>query len=150
MAFIIWAGFSESLIHLRLRLPCSLCSSHCSPSAFPCMYRSCVCLRAFALTFPSACNTLLPDITMAKSLVLFKSYIFPSVKSSLTILFKITTLIYAPSTLAMLEHACVLSRFSHVWLFETPPGSSVHGILQAIILECVAMPSSRGSSWPRD
>ena len=31
-----------------------------------------------------------------------------------------------------------------------PPGSSVHGILQARILEWVAMPSSRGSSWPRD
>ena len=32
----------------------------------------------------------------------------------------------------------------------SPPGSSVHGILQAKILEWVAMPSSRGSSWPRD
>ena len=31
-----------------------------------------------------------------------------------------------------------------------PPGSSVHGISQARILECVAMPSSRGSSRPRD
>ena len=30
------------------------------------------------------------------------------------------------------------------------PGSSVHGILQAQILEWVAMPSSRGSSQPRD
>ena len=30
-----------------------------------------------------------------------------------------------------------------------PPGSSVHGILQARILEWVAMPSSRGSSQPR-
>ena len=30
-----------------------------------------------------------------------------------------------------------------------PPGSSVHGILQARILEWVAMPFSRGSSWPR-
>ena len=30
------------------------------------------------------------------------------------------------------------------------PGSSVHGILQARILEWVAMPSSRGSSQPRD
>ena len=29
-----------------------------------------------------------------------------------------------------------------------PPGSSVHGILQARILEWVAMPSSRGSSQP--
>ena len=32
----------------------------------------------------------------------------------------------------------------------TPPGSSVHGILQARILEWVAMPSSLGSSQPRD
>ena len=31
----------------------------------------------------------------------------------------------------------------------SPPGSSVHGILQARILEWVAMSSSRGSSWPR-
>ena len=30
------------------------------------------------------------------------------------------------------------------------PGSSVHGILQAGILEWVAGPSSKGSSWPRD
>ena len=30
------------------------------------------------------------------------------------------------------------------------PGSSVHGILQATILEWVAMPSSKGSSQPRD
>ena len=47
--------------------------------------------------------------------------------------------------------ACVLSLscFSHVWLFATPrtvnpPGSSVHGILQARILEWTAMPSSGG------
>ena len=32
----------------------------------------------------------------------------------------------------------------------SPPGSSVHGISQGKILECVAMPSSRGSSQPRD
>ena len=32
----------------------------------------------------------------------------------------------------------------------SPPGSSVRGILQARILEWVAMPSSRGSSRPRD
>ena len=31
-----------------------------------------------------------------------------------------------------------------------PPGSSVHGILQARILEWVAIPFSGGSSWPRD
>ena len=32
----------------------------------------------------------------------------------------------------------------------SPPGSSVHGILRARILEWVAMPSSRASSRPRD
>ena len=31
-----------------------------------------------------------------------------------------------------------------------PPGSSVHGILQARILDWVAISFSRGSSWPRD
>ena len=32
----------------------------------------------------------------------------------------------------------------------SPPSSSVHGVLQARILTWVAMPSSGGSSWPRD
>ena len=32
----------------------------------------------------------------------------------------------------------------------SPPGSNVHGILQAVILECIAIPFSRESSWPRD
>ena len=32
----------------------------------------------------------------------------------------------------------------------SPPGSSVHGILQARILEWIAIPFSRGSSWSRD
>ena len=32
----------------------------------------------------------------------------------------------------------------------SPPGSSIHGILQARILEWVAMPFSRGLSKPRD
>ena len=32
----------------------------------------------------------------------------------------------------------------------SPPGPSVYGILQAKILEWVAVPFSRGSSWPRD
>ena len=32
----------------------------------------------------------------------------------------------------------------------SPPGSSVHRILQAKLLEWVAISSCRGSSWPRD
>ena len=49
----------------------------------------------------------------------------------------------------------MLSHFSRIQRFCEPtdcslPGSCVHGILQARILECVARPSSRGSSRPRD
>ena len=33
---------------------------------------------------------------------------------------------------------------------SSPPGSSAHGILQVRIIEWLAMPSSRGSSLPRD
>jgi len=33
---------------------------------------------------------------------------------------------------------------------SSPPGSFVHGILQARILEWLAIPFSRGSSPPRD
>ena len=36
------------------------------------------------------------------------------------------------------------------WTIYSPPGSSVHGISQARILECVAIPFSRGSSQPRE
>ena len=52
------------------------------------------------------------------------------------------------------HRTCVLSRFSRVQpalcnpMDCSPPGSSVHGILQGRKLEWVAMPSSRGSSYP--
>ena len=43
---------------------------------------------------------------------------------------------------------CVcVQLLSRVWLFAT---LSIHGILQARILECVAISSSSGSSQPRD
>ena len=52
------------------------------------------------------------------------------------------------------ERACMLSHFSRVQLCDpmdcSLPGSSVRGILQARILEWVAISSSRGSSQPRD
>ena len=53
-------------------------------------------------------------------------------------------------------HVCVSAKSLQSCLTLWDPmdysssGSSVHGILQARILEWVAMPSSRGSSWPRD
>ena len=47
---------------------------------------------------------------------------------------------------------CVLvtELFANPWPVATLPGSSVYGILQTRILELVAIPFSRGSSWPRD
>ena len=58
------------------------------------------------------------------------------------------------------ESACIVGRRRSevVQLYPTlcypvdcsPPGSSVHGILQARVLEWVAISSSRGSSQPRD
>ena len=51
-------------------------------------------------------------------------------------------------------HTCMLSHFSFLLLWDplecSPPGSSVHGILQARILEWVDVPYSSGSSWCRD
>ena len=61
-----------------------------------------------------------------------------------------------PAWLCFLHRSfCVRAQsLNHVWLFVTlrycsPLGSSVPGILQARILEGVAIPSSRGSSQPR-
>jgi hypothetical protein len=49
---------------------------------------------------------------------------------------------------------CVLSGFSRCLILSdpmdcSPPGSTVHGIFLAGILQWVARPSSRGSSLPR-
>ena len=53
-----------------------------------------------------------------------------------------------------LHHVCMLSRFSLIRLCNSmdcsPSASFVHEVLQGRILEWVAMPSSRGSSKPRD
>ena len=55
----------------------------------------------------------------------------------------------------MLRPVVTVKSLSHVQLFVTPvccspPGSSVHGILQARVLEWVAIAFSRGSSRPRN
>ena len=47
-----------------------------------------------------------------------------------------------------------VKSLSHVWLCDpmdcSPPGSSIHGIFKARVLEWSAISFSRGSSWPRD
>ena len=46
-------------------------------------------------------------------------------------------------------HVLSCQLFCHSMDYSRP-GSSLHGILQAKLLEWVVMPFSRGSSWPRD
>ena len=46
-------------------------------------------------------------------------------------------------------HVCSVVSNSLCPLDCSPPGSSIHGIFQARILEQVAISYSRGSSWPR-
>ena len=52
------------------------------------------------------------------------------------------------------SHSCTCAKLLRSSLFDpmncSPPGSSVPGIIQAKILEWVAMSSSRESSWPGD
>ena len=69
-------------------------------------------------------------------------------------IFKMIFKLFTCVCVCMCVCVCVLSCFSSVWLCDcmdcSPPGSSVHGILQARILEWFAMPSSSRSSWPGD
>ena len=57
------------------------------------------------------------------------------------------------SSRSLYSSVCSVSR-SYLTLYDpldyNPPGSSVQGILQARILEWVAISFSRGSSWSRD
>ena len=64
--------------------------------------------------------------------------------------------IFLGKILSLFLYACVRAKSIQLCLTLCDPkdcdlqGSSVHGILQARILEWVAVPSSRGSSLPRD
>ena len=69
----------------------------------------------------------------------------PGVRNNLKIRKK--TLLYAVCVHTKLLQSCLTLCDPKVC---SPPGFSVHGILQARTLEWVAMPSSRGSSWPRN
>ena len=66
---------------------------------------------------------------------------------------KIYIVYYIPGTVIGRLSVCLLTQ-SCLTLFDPMdynlPGSSAHGILQARILEWVAISYSRGSSWPRE
>ena len=49
----------------------------------------------------------------------------------------------------VLSHSVVSNCFATLWTVVRQASVVVHGILQARILEWVAISSSRGSSWPR-
>ena len=54
-------------------------------------------------------------------------------------------------TIVLISRASkVMLKILQATFLRVPPGSSVHGISQARILEWVAMPSSRGPAQPRD
>ena len=56
---------------------------------------------------------------------------------------------FIPGSHESVSHS-VVSNFLQTHGLCSPPGSFVHGILQARILEWVAIPFSRASSRPRD
>ena len=78
--------------------------------------------------------------------------IIPIFEHSCVLIWKLVQLIFTATTGSSV--AAVLVSQSCPTLCDpmncSPPGSSIHGILQARILEWIAIPFSRGSSWPRD
>ena len=65
-----------------------------------------------------------------------------------------TSVFSAPELLSPWGHSPHILSLGRLLLYDavdcSPPGCSVHGTLQARILEWVAVPFSRGSSRPRD
>ena len=82
----------------------------------------------------------------------FSLFVFSSCLESITYTYYSSTLVFI-IVLALCVCLCVLVAQSCLTLCNpmscTLPGSSVHGIFQARILEWVVMPFSRGSSPPR-
>ena len=78
---------------------------------------------------------------------IFSCLKFPKFCSSINLIHYINITISQVNDCAKLLQSCL----THCDLMDcSPPGSSVHGVLQERILEWAAIPFSRGSSWPRD
>ena len=92
-----------------------------------------------------------PDCTSISLACLIVS--FPSSYPLLWTVFSISVQLILKGDHSMRTVLCLVAQ-SYLTLCDptdcSPPGSSVHGILQARILEWVDMPSSRASSQPRD
>ena len=72
---------------------------------------------------------------------------WPTMVCSLLSIISLPWISLTLSLKVLVAHSCLTLCNPMDWSL---PGSSVHGILHARILEWVAMPSSRGSSQPRD
>ena len=111
------------------------------------------------LTVPSLCwfsqCQSLSDTQYLLEFVLYTSALFPA-PAVLTNVFLFWWLcIYATLALPCLLASCCCSVAKSCSMLCnsndcSAPGFSVHGILQARILECVVISFSRESSWPRD
>ena len=69
-----------------------------------------------------------------------------NIYSILSILFNLVSIHFLNTVLALVAQLCPTLCDP---MDCSPPGSSVHGILQVRMLQWVAMPSSRGTSRPR-
>ena len=77
--------------------------------------------------------------------------VFSSVENTVTVLvFKCDKVYEEHEKSERVSHSVVSHSLRPHGLYCSPPGYSVHGILQTRILEWVAIPFSRGSSQPRD
>ena len=77
---------------------------------------------------------------------IFSCLKFPKFCSSINLIHYINITISQVNDCAKLLQSCL----THCDLMDcSPPGSSVHGVLQERILEWAAISFSKGSSWPR-
>ena len=119
----------------------SPCGSHWVQLGSKCL-RVCYCLPTFLLTNPrSRCAR--------QSFLWNSSYIAVSL-----ILYKDNNEWYSTLTYVLVcvcvSHSVMSNLFVTPWMVGSSPGSSVHGILQARILELVTIPFSRWFSQPRE
>ena len=114
-------------------------------STFKCSFDEFVGEQVFSPSYSSAILAPPPKILFLKQYV----YLF---KCLLNLLKKHTHICETVMYPLFCIHAQLLSCEGPfvTRMAGSPPGSSVHGISQAKILECIALSSSMRSSWPRD
>ena len=137
------------------RVPCPSLSPEIFPSSYPCdkwfftTISSSAALFSFCLqSFPASGSFPTSLVSVSSSQSIGASALVLPMSIQETFRKKTTTKnIILPCTWAK---SCQLCPTLYNSVDCSLPGSSVHGIFQARILEWVALLSFRGSSWPRD